>query len=193
MGDVSQTTLATTFGLVQALQHHTADRPSPLLAITTKEPPVVRLADLPPVDAQHLLSKNTLQFDTEPFVDGPPLAERRVAIISTAGLHPADQDNFNLRDTGYRAIPGAYNADELVMSHASVNFDRTGFQQDINIVFPIDRLRELEAEGEIGSVAACHYSFMGAGWEPKEIEASCNQLAGLLKEDQVNAALLVPV
>lgn len=154
---------------------------------------MVRLADLLSVDAQHLLSKNTWQFDTEPFAHGPPLTERRVAIVSTAGLHPAGQDNFDLRDTGYRAIPSTYNANQLVMSHSSVNFDRTGFQQDVNVVFPIDRLRELEIEGEIGSVAACHYAFMGAGWEPNEIEQSCDQLAGLLKEDQVNAALLVPV
>lgn len=154
---------------------------------------MVRLNDLPPADAAHLLAKNTLRFDTEPFVTGPPLAERRVAIISTAGLHPADQDNFDLRDTGYRVIPGSYDAGGLVMSHSSVNFDRTGFQQDVNIVYPIDRLRELEAAGEIGSVADFHYSFMGAGWEPHEIEAACNDLAGLLEEDQVNAALLVPV
>ena len=118
-----------------------------------KEPPVVRLSDLTPADAKHLIDKNTLQFDTEPFVAGPPLNQRRVAIISTAGLHPAGQDNFDLRDTGYRVIPGSNNAGDLVMSHSSVNFDRTGFQQDINIVFPIDRLRELETAGEIGSVA----------------------------------------
>lgn len=154
---------------------------------------MVRLADLPAYEAEHLLSKNTLRFDSEPFVGGPPLAERRVAIISTAGLHPLDQQNFDLRDTGYRVIPGSYDAGQLVMSHASVNFDRTGFQQDINVVFPIDRLRDLEVAGEIGSVATYHYSFMGAGWEPKEIEAACIELAGLLEEDKVNAALLVPV
>jgi len=154
---------------------------------------VVRLSDLPETDANHLLGKNTLQFETEPFVQGPALNQRRVAIISTAGLHPADQENFELNDIGYRVIPGSYDASQLVMSHASVNFDRTGFQQDINIVFPIDRLRDLEAAGEIGSVATFHYSFMGAGWEPKEIETTCYELAGLLKEDQVNAALLVPV
>jgi D-proline reductase (dithiol) PrdB len=154
---------------------------------------VVRLSDLPDTDAKHLLSKNTLRFESEPFVEGPPLDQRRVAIISTAGLHPADQENFNLSDTGYRVIPGSYDAGQLVMSHASVNFDRTGFQQDINIVFPIDRLRDLEIAGEIGSVATFHYSFMGAGWEPQEIETACHELAGLLKEDKVNAALLVPV
>ena len=154
---------------------------------------MVRLSDLTPEDAQHLLKKNTHRFDTEPFNAAPSLDACRVAIISTDGLHPAGQDNLSLRDTGYRVIPGSYDAGDLVMSHSSVNYDRTGFQQDVNIVFPIDRLRELEATGEIGSVAAYHDSFMGAGWEPPEIAATCDQLAGLLKEDQVNAALLVPV
>ena len=48
------------------------------------------------------------------------------------------------------------------MSHVSTNFDRTGYIQDLNLVFPIERLRELEAAGDIGSVGAYHYAFMGA-------------------------------
>jgi D-proline reductase (dithiol) PrdB len=79
------------------------------------------------------------------------------------------------------------------MTHSSVNFDRTGFQQDTNVVFPIDRLREMETAGEIGSVARFHYSVMGAGWLPHEIEPTAKELAGLLKEDAVNAVLLSPV
>ena len=154
---------------------------------------MVRLSDLTPVDAQHLLSKDCPRFDTEPFASGPPLAERRVAIVTTAGIHVSGHETFAMRDTGYRVIAGGTRADEIVMSHTSVNFDRTGFQHDINIVFPIDRLNELAAAGEIGSVAAFHYSLMGGGWEPHEIEETANQIAGLLKEDQVNAALLVPV
>lgn len=154
---------------------------------------MVRLADLPSYEAEHLLSKNTYRFDTKPFVSGSPLNQRRVAIVTTAGLHPPDQESFDLRDTGYRVIPAKYNARDLMMSHSSINFDRTGFQQDVNTVFPIDRIRELEVAGEIASVADYHYSFMGAGWEPEEIKEACAQLSGLLKEDQVNAALLVPV
>lgn len=154
---------------------------------------MVRLSDLPPADAQHLLSKDCPRFETEPFVAGPPLAERRVAIVTTAGLHLAGQATFELRDTGYRVIPGGTPGDRITMSHSSVNFDRSGFQQDINIVFPIDRLRELAEAGEIGTVAEFHYSLMGAGWEPREIAETAQQVAGLLKEDEVNAALLVPV
>jgi D-proline reductase (dithiol) PrdB len=154
---------------------------------------MVRLSDLPPADAQHLLSKDCPRFETEPFVAGPPLAERRVAIVTTAGLHLAGQATFELRDTSYRVIPGGTPGDRITMSHSSVNFDRSGFQQDINIVFPLDRLRELAEAGEIGTVAEFHYSLMGAGWEPHEIAETAQQVAGLLKEDEVNAALLVPV
>ena len=79
------------------------------------------------------------------------------------------------------------------MSHSSVNFDKTGFIEDINVVFPIDRLQELDRDNKIGSVADLHYSFMGAGLEPEEFETSASQVAELLRKDQVDAVFLTPV
>jgi D-proline reductase (dithiol) PrdB len=79
------------------------------------------------------------------------------------------------------------------MTQSSANFDRTGFQQDVNVVFPIDRLRELRDAGEVGEIADYHYAINGAGWLPHQIEATAREMAGLLKEDRVNAVLLVPV
>ena len=111
---------------------------------------MVRLHDLPADERNHLLAKICLPFATQPWVMGPPLAERRVALISTAGLHARDDRHFFTRTGAYRVIPGDLTGAEVVMSHASVNFDRTGFQQDINVVFPIDRLRELCDEGVVG-------------------------------------------
>ena len=95
-------------------------------------------------------------------------------------------------ETGYRLIPKDVDAQDLVMSHISTNFDRIGFQMDMNIVFPLDRLRELEEQGFIGSLAEYHYSFMGAT-PPEQMEQEACQLAAILKKDQVNAVLLVPV
>jgi D-proline reductase (dithiol) PrdB len=92
----------------------------------------------------------------------------------------------------YRVIPGNIQANDLVMTHISTNFDRTGFQQDWNVVFPLDRLHEFSQEGIIGSVADYHYSFMGAA-DPATMESSAKKLAGPLKGDRVDAALLVPV
>ena len=76
--------------------------------------------------------------------------------------------------------------------HLRSNYDRTGFQQDLNVVLPLDRLRELAAEGVIGSVADYNYSFMGAA-PIRQLEPRARQLAGLLKQDQVDAVLLSPV
>ncbi len=154
---------------------------------------MVRLKDMGALDARHLLEKEVPHFETEPFVGGPSLAERRLAVITTAGLHRQNDKNFFLEDTGYRVLPGDIDLNDIVMSHTSVNYDRIGFQQDVNVVFPLDRLRELRDKGEIGSLADYHYSLMGAGWLPHEIEPTCAELAGFLKEDGVNAVLLVPV
>ena len=92
----------------------------------------------------------------------------------------------------YRVIPGDTEANDLVMSHISTNYDRSGFQKDWNVVFPLDRLREMALQGVIGSVADFHYSFMGAT-APQQMETAARTLAGLLKKDDVTAALLVPV
>jgi D-proline reductase (dithiol) PrdB len=153
---------------------------------------VRRLSELPAVEAQHLSRVQCPRFPDTPLVAGKRLAERRVALISTAGLHRRGDQPFQHGDASYRLIEAGTAAADLVMSHVSVNFDRTGFQQDLNVVMPIDRLRELAADGLIGSMAAVHYSFMGA-IDPAAAEPHAAHLAGMLKRDDVDAALLVPV
>ena len=153
---------------------------------------VRRLNEMPEVEAVHLRRVECPTYDDTPLLPGKRLNERRVAIISTAGLHKRGDRPFRPGDGSYRVIPAETAANELVMSHISVNFDRTGFQQDLNVVFPIDRLRELLADGAVGSMAALHYSFMGA-YPPDAAEPHARHLAGLLKADKVDAVLLVPV
>jgi D-proline reductase (dithiol) PrdB len=117
----------------------------------------------------------------------------RVALITTAGLHFRDEEAFDFTDATFRPIPGDEDADNLIMSHSSANFDRSGFAEDVNLVFPIDRFKELATDGAIGSVADVHYSFMGAGLMPEAYEKSAAQVAELLNRDQVDAAFLTPV
>jgi len=153
---------------------------------------MTRLADLSAEMREHLLELDCPRFEHTPLVPGPALAQRRVAIISTAGLHRRGDRPFGPLASDYRIIPGDVAADDLLMSHISVNFDRTGYQQDRNVVFPIDRLRELADSGAIGSLAEFHYSFMGAT-DPRQMEPTARELARLLRDDRVDAALLVPV
>ena len=154
---------------------------------------MVRLADMPTEEAAHVLSKVCDPFDTKPWVAGPPLSKRRVAILTSAGLHRVGDPAFATVDLSYRVIPGTPLASTLTMTHSSIHFDRTGFREDVNVVFPIDRLRELASEGVIGSVADYHYSLMGAGWPPSAIEPTMRELAARLRDDEVDAVCLAPV
>lgn len=140
----------------------------------------------------HLAKLPCPSFENQPWVSGKPLAERRISLISTAGVQRRGDRPFEGMTGDYRVIPGEIKASDLVMTHISTNFDRTGFQQDWNVVFPLDRLHELVAEGVIGSVAAYHYSFMGAT-DPAEMEPAARNLAVLLKGDRVDGVILVPV
>jgi len=152
----------------------------------------VRLTNLPAAMAKRLAELECPDFKTRPWVEGPPLARKRVAVVSSAGLVVRGEKPFRGRDPDFRAIPGTTRPDQLLMSHISINYDRTGFQEDWNVVFPLDRLGELAAEGAIGSVAATHYSFMGAT-DPVLMEDYAREVAGRLKQDKVDAVILSPV
>ena len=153
---------------------------------------MVRLEQYDEHERAHLLNLPCPTFEHTPFVTGIAPGQARVAIISTAGLHRRTDRPFSLGEAGYRVIPHRVDPAELLMSHVSTNFDRTGFQMDLNMVLPQDRLNELVDQGVIGSVADYHYSFMGAT-EPGPMEPEARKLASLLKQDGVNALLLVPV
>jgi D-proline reductase (dithiol) PrdB len=153
---------------------------------------MVRLSDLPPDYADSLRKLPLPQFESTPWVAGPNLKTARVAIISTAGLHRASDPKFAGGSADYRLLPADLDYSELMLSHVSLNFDRSGFQQDVGVVFPLENLKQLAADGEIGSVAHWHYSFMGAT-DPTRMVETAPQVARLLKEDGVDAAILVPV
>lgn len=153
---------------------------------------MVRLEQFDEEERSHLLNLPCPTFEETPYVSGITPTQARVAIVSTAGLHRRSDQAFTIGEAGYRVIPGDVNPNDLVMSHISTNFDRTGFQLDINMVLPLDRLNELAQQGVIDSVASYHYSFMGAT-DPVQMEQEARSLAKLLTNDRVNCVLLVPV
>ncbi len=123
----------------------------------------------------------------------PSLEMARIAVVTTAGLRPdgvgtwSDGQGFTVLDSGDRA---------LTLAHVSPNFDRAGIAADLNVAYPIDRLDELAANGQIGSVASRHLSFMGA-----QLDHTFTTLlldtgpaaAKVLIDDDVDVVLLTPV
>lgn len=153
---------------------------------------MARWNDLSEAEQNYQKGLRLLEFDDAPYVVPKPMNKRRVALLTTAGIERRSTKPYPFFSGEFRMIPADAEPGELVMSHLSPNFDRSGFQQDINVVFPIDRLRELAAQGEIGSVARYHYSFMG-GSDPEAMEPFVPELAKLLRGDEVDTVVLCPV
>ena len=124
---------------------------------------------------------------------GKPLSEARVAIVTSAALHRPDQDRYAPGDKSFRLLDRTDR--DIIMGHWSPNFDHTGFQIDLNVVFPLDRLEELKADGVIGDVAPRHFAF--AGNQPETVSElrldtgpACAQE---LLADAVDVVVLTPV
>jgi D-proline reductase (dithiol) PrdB len=127
-----------------------------------------------------------------------PLARSRLALVSSAGFVVPGQPPFERAKRGgdptFRVIPAEADVHRLQELQRSEAFDHTGIREDPNLAFPLERLRELVARGRIGSVAPRHLSFMGSITAPgRLIRDTAPEAAEVLVEDEVDAALLVPV
>lgn len=153
---------------------------------------MARIEDIPQPTRDAILALEIPAPESAPFVSGRPLAERRVAIVSSAALHDASELPFMPGSAEYRALPSTLAPSAIYMSHVSINFDRAGFQRDINVVYPVERLQELAEAKTISSVADTHYAVMGST-DPKTMSDTVEALVGHLAEDRVDAVLFLPV
>ena len=153
---------------------------------------MARLDDIPEPTRTAVANIPCPAFETTPFITGPKLAERRVAIVSSAALIHRGDKPFDFGSGEYRAVPGTWDTADILMSHVSINHDRNGYRRDLNVLYPIDRLRELAAEGVIDSVADTHFSVMGST-DPAEMVKSADAIAAALHADRINAVVLCPV
>jgi len=126
------------------------------------------------------------------------LREAKLALVSTAGLHLPEQPAFDPAtkggDASFRELANNVEIEQLRIAHRSSTFDQTGALQDRNLVFPLDRFRELVGRREVGSLNHRHFSFMGSITAPERlIRETAPQVAAELREDEVDAVFLVPV
>jgi D-proline reductase (dithiol) PrdB len=105
---------------------------------------VTRLTDLPPGRAKRFAELECPDFETRPWVRAvaAPGGDRLLGGPCRTRRKPISRPRSD-----YRAIPATIAANDLLCSHISISFDRTGFQEDWNVVFPLDRLNELAAGG----------------------------------------------
>ena len=108
------------------------------------------------------------------------IAKSTVALVTAGGVHLKDQDGFNiadeLGDLTYRIIPEDVNATDLMVTHH--HYDHSDADKDINVVFPIDVLRDLQQEGFIRGIARMHVGYMGYTMQLKAMyEGTAREIA----------------
>ena len=139
------------------------------------------------------------RLDPVPFARPKrPVVEAKVALVSSGAVHLPEQtafdEEFKGGDFSFREIPNDVDVKRLLVAHKSDAFDQAGFLADRNLGFPLDRLREMESAGEIGSLNSRHVSFMGSITAPGRLMTETAPAAAeLLAGDGVDVALLVPL
>lgn len=153
-----------------------------------------RLATLPQIQRNMLLTRPVEVNDDAPRATlARPLPDCTLAIVTSAGIHCRGDEPFGREDPSFRVIPSGVAAGDLLQSHSSLAFDKTAFIRDVNVVFPIDRVRELVAEGRIGRLGPYHYSVMGALPDVTRVrDETAPELAARLVDDGVDVVLLTP-
>ena len=123
--------------------------------------------------------------------------ESRLALITTGGVHLKHQPPFDMLDPSgdpsFRQIPADAIPDQLAITHNY--YDHRDANRDVNIVFPIESVRQLKALDEIGSVNSRHFSFMGhiVGQHLETlINDTAPRVTAALKEDSVDMVILTP-
>ena len=130
--------------------------------------------------------------DSPAFVTPKPLNQCRVAIVTSASMHHADDADFAPTDTGFRALER--HRRDIVVGHWSPNFDAVGVAADLNVVYPIDRLEELASAGTIGGVSDTHYAIAGNQFDLSGLRLDGGPaVAKALVDGEVDVALLTPV
>ena len=130
-----------------------------------------------------------------------PLAECRVALITSAGIAPrggppfdqeGERDNPWWGDPSWREIPADAVEDDIVVCH--LHIEHEPIERDVDVVLPARRLRELAAEGVVGQANDRNFSIMGYILDETElVSTTAPQLAAELRTDRVDVVLLVPV
>lgn len=129
-----------------------------------------------------------------PFSPLPkPLSECRVALVASGGIYVRGQVAFHFKDdASFREVPRDVAWDDIRVTHFA--YDLTDARADPNVVFPLQTLLALEAEGRIGEVAPRAYTFMGGIYSARRVsDELAPAIADKLDNDEVDVAILVPV
>ncbi|MEO7658095.1 MAG: glycine/sarcosine/betaine reductase selenoprotein B family protein [Pyrinomonadaceae bacterium] len=139
-----------------------------------------------------MITKNDLIPLARPL---KPLSETRLSFVSTAGVQPKGTMPFDtvhpVGDYTFRRVPSTSKIEDLEIHQ--IKYPTSGANRDLNVIFPIERLRELESEKFIGSLTENFYSFIGYNMDAERFERTlAEDIAGAVEAEKPDVVLLSP-
>jgi len=124
-----------------------------------------------------------------------PLADARLTFVSTAGVQPTGTLPFDVvhpvGDYTFRRVPSSSTPSDLEIHQ--LKYPTDGAHRDLNVIFPIERLQEMEREGLVGQLTENFFSFIGYNMDPELLERTlAEDLAEAVADEQADLALLAP-
>ncbi len=124
-----------------------------------------------------------------------PLSECSVTFISTSGVQPKGTVPFDtahpVGDYTFRRVPSDSRVEDLEIHQ--LKYPTAGADRDLNVIFPIERLRELVADGAIGGLTENFYTFIGYNMDPERLERTlAEDIAGAVSAEGADIALAAP-
>jgi len=123
-----------------------------------------------------------------------PMREARALLLTSSGLRLASQHEFARLPGGgsaeFREISVYVSPDQL--AYDFTNFDPREVEQDLNVLTPVDRLKELVDEGVLGGLHETFFSFFGLCSDSAALRENAGRLAEKLRSADVDLAFLFP-
>lgn len=167
--------------------------------------PVDSYKFLPRIIAAFYQTTEIEDYGSIPWTPLPkPLSECKISLVTTGGIyHLPTQDPFDIEkekeepawgDPAFRALPSSMTPDQVGVSHLHLN--PAPILEDVNVLLPIDRMRQLVEQGQVGALAETVYSFMGyQGFPPNATTWRTKygpDVAHQMKQEKVDCVLLTP-
>ncbi len=134
--------------------------------------------------------------DAVPLAPLPrPISECRLTFVSTAGVQPKGSiplDSVHpIGDYTFRRVPSDARPEALEIHQ--LKYPTVGAHRDLNVIFPIERLRELVADGVLGSLTRSFFTFIGYNMDPDRVERQLAvDIANAVEDEEADIALMCP-
>lgn len=124
-----------------------------------------------------------------------PLSDARLTFVSTSGVQPRGSVPFDtvhpVGDYSFRCVPSDSKVEDLEIHQ--LKYPTSGANRDLNVIFPIERLRELVAERFIGGLTENFFTFIGYNMDAERLERTlAEDIASAVEAEKPDVVLLAP-